>query len=79
VARDKTAGELTRGAEIYTWSISNGKINVCSPDGATTTRRLGGSDPESVARLIAARMEKARSRNSSALPERLTSRSLDAR
>jgi hypothetical protein len=48
-----TKGKVSRNGATYPWVVDDGLITVTSPDGQRKTTQLGGSPPESLARILA--------------------------
>ena len=50
-------GKVSRDRDTYRWVVDDGLITVTSPDGRRKTTQLGGSTPESLARILAYELE----------------------
>jgi hypothetical protein len=46
-------GEFIYDGVTYIWSLFGGIVSVTAPDGRQKRTQLGGSSPESIARLLA--------------------------
>ena len=52
-----TSGQVFRSGVTYEWSVAGGLITINGLDGETMRRRLGGSGPKEVAKLLARQIE----------------------
>jgi hypothetical protein len=51
-------GEITYNGITYIWSVFGGILTVTAPDGRQKKTQLGGSTPESLARIMAGNLER---------------------
>jgi hypothetical protein len=50
-------GKVSRNGDTYRWLVDDGLLTVTAPDGRQKTTQLGGSTPESLARILAYELE----------------------
>ena len=46
-------GTLEYGGELYVWRLVDGLVTVFAPDNYHKCTQLGGSSPQSIARILA--------------------------
>jgi hypothetical protein len=50
-------GKVTRNDVTYRWLLDDGLLTATAPDGRKKTTQLGGSPPDTLARLLAYELE----------------------
>jgi len=50
-------GKVSRNGDTYRWLVDDGLLTVTAPDGRQKTTQLGGSTPESLARILTYELE----------------------
>jgi hypothetical protein len=52
-----TKGKVSRNGDTYRWLLDDRLLTAIAPDGRRKATQLGGSTPESLARILAYELE----------------------